>query len=196
MSEKKEEPLPEEPKVEAPPQPKTPPPKKILVIDDEEPVRRLLSKVLEKCGYQVVTADGGRAGIVRAFTERPDLILVDLVMPGMNGRETIGGIKSDPATEHIPVIVLTAESTKENILEARAMGARSVVAKIDFKLEAFLERIKEALAPPEKKQGPTPAWLQDTFNKMELGKEEKKELPKPAPAAKAPEKPGPAPAKH
>jgi CheY-like chemotaxis protein len=177
VSEKKEEPKkeekrPEEPKVEAPPKMKAPPPKKILVIDDEEPVRRLLSKVLERCGYLVVTADSGKTGVVRAFTERPDLILVDLMMPGMNGRETIGGIKSDPATENIPVIVLTAESTKENILEARAVGARSVVAKIDFKLDAFLDRIKEALAPPQKK-----------------------EALKPGPAAKAPEKPGPAPAK-
>ena len=139
MSDRKEEPT-----VQAPP------PKKILVIDDEEPVRRLLSMVLEKCGYRVVTADNGKTGVVRAFTERPDLILMDLAMPGMNGKETIGGIKSDPATEHIPVIVLTAESTLENILEARALGARSVVAKIGFKLETFLERIQEALAPPAK----------------------------------------------
>jgi len=86
------------------------PPKKILVIDDEEPVRRLLSLVLEKCGYPGVSADNGRAGVVRAFTERPDLILVDLMMPGLDGKQTISGIKADPETE--------------KILEAKALGAK------------------------------------------------------------------------
>ena len=121
--------------------------KKILVIDDEEPVRRMLSQVLATCDYDVVTADGGKSGIVRAFTERPDLILVDLSMPEMDGKATIAAIKSDPMTEGIPIIVLTADSTKENILEARALGARSIVAKLGFKLESFLERIREALGP-------------------------------------------------
>ncbi|HLF91904.1 MAG TPA: response regulator [Planctomycetota bacterium] len=151
MTEKKEEAKPEEKKPEEPkaeaPKPKGPPPKKILVIDDEEPVRRMLSKILETCGYKVVTAEDGRSGVVRAFTERPDLILIDLAMPGMEGRQAIAGIKADLSTEAIPVIVLTAESTKENILEAKALGARSVVAKIGFQLESFLDRIKDALAP-------------------------------------------------
>lgn len=122
------------------------PGKKILVIDDEEPIRRLLSQVLTGCGYKVVTADNGKTGVVRAFTERPDVILVDLQMPGMNGKETIAGIKSDPVTDGIPIIVLTADATRENIVEARALGACSVVAKVGFKLETFLERIREALA--------------------------------------------------
>ena len=164
---------------EAPKEPR----KKILVIDDEEPVRHLLSKVLEKCGYQVVTADGGRAGIVRAFTERPDLILVDLMMPGMDGKQTIAGIKADPDIERIPIIVLTAQSTKENILEARALGARSIVAKIDFKLEGFLERIKEALAPPPKEEK-APTWLEETYQKLGLDKPEPPPPPPPKPAVK------------
>lgn len=144
MTEKKEEAKHEEKKPE---EPKGPPLKKILVIDGEEPVRRMISKILETCGYKVVTAEDGRSGVVRAFTERPDLILIDLAMPGMEGRQAIAGIKADLSTEAIPVIVLTAESTKENILEAKALGARSVVAKIGFQLEGFLDRIKDALAP-------------------------------------------------
>lgn len=119
--------------------------KKILVIDDEEPVRQLLSRVLEQCGYDVVTAEEGRTGLARALTERPDLILVDLNMPGMDGRQAISGIKADPATEDIPILVLTAESTMENILEARRLGAGGIIATMDFNLGGFLERISRAL---------------------------------------------------
>ena len=196
MTEKKEEPKAEKvekvekvAKTDTPGEPKEKPPprKKILIIDDEEPVRRMLSLVLEKCGYQVATADNGRTGVVRAFTERPDLILVDLMMPGLDGKQTISGIKADPETEKVPIIVLTAESTKENILEAKALGARSIVAKVDFKLESFLERIKEALEPSRKDEK-TPAWLEETSQKLGLGKVEMKAPnPHPKPAAKAPE---------
>ena len=121
------------------------PRKKILVVDDEEPVRQLLSTLLQQCGYDVVTAGDGRSGVVRAFTEHPDLILIDLNMPGMDGKQAIAGIKADPVTERIPILVLTAESTKENILEARRLGAGGIIAKMDFNLGGFLERISRAL---------------------------------------------------
>ena len=85
--------------------------KSILVIDDEEDVRALIQLGLEmKAGWNVLNASSGDEGIQIAADRQPDVILLDLMMPGMDGRTTLQRLKSDPAIQKIPVILMTAKS--------------------------------------------------------------------------------------
>ena len=81
---------------------------KILVIDDEERNRKLLEVYVQADGHQAIIADSGDEGIALAAIERPDLILLDLMMPGMDGFEVIQWLKNHPATRNIPIIVVSA----------------------------------------------------------------------------------------
>jgi DNA-binding response OmpR family regulator len=156
--------------------------KKILIIDDEEPIRRLLSQVLEKCGFEVLTAADGECGLAMAYTEQPHLILVDLVMPGLSGRETIAQLKSDPVAKEVPVMVLTAESTRENVMQVRALGAIPIVAKMDFELASFLKKVLAILGESHPKEPAVPEPMAEADQKIGLEAEEKKQSP-PAPPA-------------
>ena len=81
---------------------------RVLVVDDELTITMVLEQVLTDEGFQVVTAaDGGEALTIASRPPTPDLILVDLYMPGVNGKEFIGGLRADPALKDIPVIVVT-----------------------------------------------------------------------------------------
>ena len=82
--------------------------KTILVVDDEHPIREMLRNVLEVEGYRVVTAQDGVEGIEALRTQQPCLILLDLVMPRMNGNDFLHAVKKDPATASIPVVLLSA----------------------------------------------------------------------------------------
>lgn len=102
---------------------------KILVIDDEQDIRLVAQIGLRAAGMMVVTADGGAAGIEAARRERPDAILLDVMMPGMDGYETFGALKADPDLAPIPVVFLTARNPNGRELQARAAGAAGVIAK-------------------------------------------------------------------
>jgi len=102
---------------------------KILVIDDEQDIRLVAQIGLRAAGMIVVTADGGAAGVEAARRERPDAILLDVMMPGMDGYETFGVLKADPDLAPIPVVFLTAKNPNGRELQARAAGAAGVIAK-------------------------------------------------------------------
>ena len=87
--------------------------KKILVVDDEKKIRELLQLRLSSAGYQVIEAQNGEEGVEQAKEHLPDLILMDVMMPKMDGPEAVRCLEEDPATENIPVIFLTAIITKE-----------------------------------------------------------------------------------
>jgi len=159
--------------------------KKILIIDDEEPIRRLLSQVLEKCGFEVLTATDGECGLAVAYTEQPNLILVDLVMPGMSGTETISQLKSDPVTKDVPVIVLTAESTRENVMQVRALGSIPIVAKMDFELSSFLKKVLAILGESHPRESTVPGPMAAAARRIGLDVEEKKELSPASPSLPA-----------
>jgi two-component system alkaline phosphatase synthesis response regulator PhoP len=87
--------------------------KKILVVDDEKKIRELLELRLSSAGYEVLQAKDGEEGVMQAKAQRPDLILMDVMMPKMDGAEAVKCLQEDPATQNIPVIFLTAIITKE-----------------------------------------------------------------------------------
>src|SRR5438874_219607 len=94
---------------------------KILVIEDNENNRVLLTRRLKPRGYEVLTAQDAESGLTMIASEKPDLILMDIGLPGMDGFAATRQLKSDPATKHIPVIALTAhamQGDQEKTLEA------------------------------------------------------------------------------
>ncbi|MFH1208091.1 MAG: response regulator [Candidatus Omnitrophota bacterium] len=118
--------------------------KKILIIDDEPQILLLSSNRLKANGYAVITASSGERGLKKAKEEMPDLILLDQVMPGMDGGEVLDHFKKDPLTNHIPVLMFTADVKKVKVGEARMRGAADCLFK-PFSPEELLEKVKEVL---------------------------------------------------
>src|SRR5687767_10755092 len=97
--------------------------KKILVIEDNPFIRENTVAILEYANYQVLVADNGISGLETAIAEKPDLILCDIMMPGLNGFEVLYILRSDPDTASIPFIFLSAKSANTSILEGLEQGA-------------------------------------------------------------------------
>lgn len=118
---------------------------KILVIDDEPEVAALLKHYLERCGYGVITAKDGPEGFEKACSQKPDLILLDIIMPGIDGFTVLRQLRAEDSTSKLPVILLTAKSGTDNIFEAEKYGATDYVIK-PVKLSELLRLIKKYLA--------------------------------------------------
>lgn len=101
----------------------------VLLIDDEDDIREVAQLCLEMVGkFDVVTASSGAEGITRAVAHQPDAILLDVMMPGMDGPTTFKGLRADPATRHIPVILFTAKAF-DSASEDTALDGVSVISK-------------------------------------------------------------------
>jgi len=113
--------------------------KKVLVVDDEENVRRLLRSMLGN-KYIVLEATDGKVAVDIARSQRPDIILMDLMMPNMDGYTACHAIKQDPATKAIPIVMVTAVGQELNKKFAKEMGANGYITK-PFSLRDLLDTI-------------------------------------------------------
>jgi len=103
---------------------------KVLLIDDESDIRAIARLSLGRVGgMDVAEAEGGKEGLRLAAVEKPDVILLDMMMPGMDGPMTFAALKVDAATARIPVIFLTAKAMPSEVERLTAMGARGVLTK-------------------------------------------------------------------
>jgi DNA-binding response OmpR family regulator len=117
---------------------------RILAIDDDETTRWLLKEALASKGYDVLTAESGEQGFAMAVESKPDLILLDMMMPVMNGYATLKKLKDKPATKGIPVIMVTAVGGDYDKKLASSQGVAAYVTKpIDF--TSLLEEVKRHL---------------------------------------------------
>ena len=105
------------------------PVKKILVVDDSPTERHVLLELLTRNGYQVSTAESGEQGIEKAKTELPDLILMDVVMPGLNGYQATRTLTRDEATRNIPIIVCTSKGQETDKIWGLRQGAIDYLIK-------------------------------------------------------------------
>ncbi len=105
------------------------PVKKILVVDDSPTERHVLTELLMKAGYTVITADSGERAIEIAKSDRPDLILMDVVMPGMNGYQATRTLTRDEATRDIPVIMCTTKGQETDKIWGMRQGANDYMVK-------------------------------------------------------------------
>jgi len=116
----------------------------ILCIDDDSDVRNLLEKILTGAGYSVITAEDGRQGLAEARKSRPDLILLDIMMPEIDGFGVCSQLQADKETAYIPVIFLTALAGEEDRAKAFAVGAADYLAK-PVQKESLLAKVEEQL---------------------------------------------------
>jgi CheY-like chemotaxis protein len=104
--------------------------KRILIIDDEDDIREVATLALETCGdFEVITADCGQAGLVSAHQLRPDLILLDVMMPEMDGPTTFQRLRESENTRSIPVVFLTAKVQAGDRRKLGDLGALGIIAK-------------------------------------------------------------------
>lgn len=102
---------------------------RILVVDDSQAQLYALSKILEDAGHEVVTAEDGHEGVQKAASERPDLILMDVVMPGISGFQATRKIARNPATAGIPVIFVTTKDQETDKIWGMRQGAAAYITK-------------------------------------------------------------------
>ncbi len=112
----------------------------ILVVDDSATERHFLGELLRKHGYQVITAEDGDGAIAKAKAERPDLIVMDVVMPGLNGFQATRALARDEDTKAIPVIMCTTKSQETDKVWGMRQGARDYIVK-PVKGEELLQKI-------------------------------------------------------
>lgn len=103
--------------------------RKVLVVDDSATERHVLGDILGKKGFMVIYAEGGEQAIASAKSELPDLVLMDVVMPGLNGFQATKAITQDPVTQHIPVIICTSKGQETDKIWGLRQGARDYVTK-------------------------------------------------------------------
>jgi two-component system cell cycle response regulator DivK len=121
--------------------------KRILVIEDHEENRRILRILLASAGFEMIEAVTGEEGVAAAERERPDLILMDIQLPGLDGYEATRRIKANPALRHIPVIVVTSYALSGDDVKAFEAGCDAYVTK-PFVPRQLLAKVRQYLAPP------------------------------------------------
>lgn len=118
--------------------------KKILIIEDTEFMKKLISDVLKEAGYEVVTASSGDEGLQKVREEKPDLVLLDVVMPGMDGFEVCRILREDESNNLMPIIMLTAQENEDHKLEGLELGADDYIIK-PFNSRELVSRVRNTL---------------------------------------------------
>ena len=120
--------------------------KKALIIEDHPDLLEVLTLQLEKMGFAVVSANTGMEGVTKAVEEKPQLILMDIMMPGMDGREATHRIRSNQETKDIPILVITALTKESQLRECIKAGCNDYIVK-PFTPEKLLKKIQTVLDP-------------------------------------------------
>ena len=118
--------------------------KRILVVDDEKDLVVMISTALKHKGYEVITANDGQEGLEKAKTENPDLIVLDLMLPRINGYKGCGLLKKDTRYAKIPIILLTAKANAEDIELGKKVGADAYITK-PYERETLISKIEELI---------------------------------------------------
>ena len=118
--------------------------KRIMVVEDEKDLSKVLHVALAAHGYEVIIANDGKEALVKAVKEKPSLILLDVVMPHMDGLEVLHRLKLDPKTKHIPVIMLSGRDDIDSVDEAKEIGAKDYITK-PYNTEMLLDAVKRNL---------------------------------------------------
>ncbi len=130
--------------------------KKVLTIDDSKVVRSMVTRHLQPYGCEVVEATNGQEGVEAAKQHQPDLILLDVTMPVMDGKQALAAIRADAATKALPVIMLTAESGRELVVEIVKLGVNGYIVK-PFQKESFEKEVSKILGAPAAAAATAPA---------------------------------------
>jgi two-component system alkaline phosphatase synthesis response regulator PhoP len=119
--------------------------KKILLVEDEELIYSLLERKLKQEGYDVVVAKDGEEGLEKMKAEKPDLILLDIVMPKKSGFEVMEEMKGDPNLKDIPVVVISNSGQPVELDRAKELGAKDWLIKTEFDPQEVLRKVREQI---------------------------------------------------
>tara|TARA_Y100000031_G_C8102137_1_gene329199 strand:- start:219 stop:590 length:372 start_codon:yes stop_codon:yes gene_type:complete len=117
---------------------------KVLIVDDETDFLEVLSARLKRSGYAVITAADGKDGVSKLYSERPDLVLLDVMMPNLNGYELCRQIKSDQKLCKTPVVILSARGQRDDVLHGKEVGADAYFMK-PFDSNDLISKIEHIL---------------------------------------------------
>ena len=123
--------------------------KKILFIEDESALQKTFGDILGQEGYEMVSALDGQEGLRLVKAKKPDLILLDLILPKLHGFEVLKKLKEDEDTKDIPIIVLTNLEGVGDVEKALELGATTYLVKANYTLEEVISKIKKALGEGE-----------------------------------------------
>jgi DNA-binding response OmpR family regulator len=119
--------------------------KTILIVEDEADLREALATALSYEGYRVIQAGDGEEGLKKALTEKPNLMLLDIVMPKKDGLEVLRELKDDERAKDIKIIVMTVLDDLEKIAEVVESGGDEYVVKTDITLDGIIKKVRENL---------------------------------------------------
>lgn len=119
--------------------------KKILIVDDSQTTRMVIKSRLAVSDFTVVEAEDGEEGLALAKTEQPDLILLDVMMPGLNGLEVCKRIKADPELKKIPIFFISVKAEEKDIKAGLAVGANGYITK-PYEGSELIDTINKALS--------------------------------------------------
>jgi len=119
--------------------------KKILIIEDEETLQKALSEYLKQEKFDIINAMDGEKGVEMTISEKPDLVILDIILPKKDGFQVLDEVKSNKKTKDIPVILLTNLESMEDIQKAFDKGATTYLVKSEYKLEDIAKKINETL---------------------------------------------------
>ncbi len=119
--------------------------KKILIVEDDKFLRELIAQKLIKEGYNIAEAVDGEKGIKAVEDEKPDLVLLDLILPGIDGFDVLAKMKEDPKMAQVPVIILSNLGQKDDIERGLKMGAVDYMIKAHFTPAEIIEKVKAVL---------------------------------------------------
>lgn len=119
--------------------------KRILFIEDESALQKTFGEILKQEGYEITSALDGESGLRLAKDKKPDLILLDLILPKLHGFEVLKKLKEDPKTKEIPIVVLTNLERIGDVEKALELGATTYLVKENYSLEEIIEKIKKTL---------------------------------------------------
>lgn len=125
---------------------------KILLVDDDQALTTIFGTALQKEGYEIVVANEGNAGLEKAKAEKPDLVLLDQVLPDIPGNEVLKKLKADPQTQNIPVAMLSNFGQNELVQDAINNGALDYILKYQVESQDLVNKVRELLKQSDSTQ--------------------------------------------
>ncbi len=119
--------------------------KKILIVEDDKFLRELIARKLSKMGYDIIQAVDGEKGLESIKENKPDVVLLDLILPGIDGFEVLSRVGKDSELSQIPILVLSNLGQKEDVEKALGLGAVDYLIKAHFTPEEIIEKLNQAL---------------------------------------------------
>ncbi len=120
--------------------------KKVLFIEDEATLQKTISDILEKDGHKVISALNGKIGLELAKKEKPDLIILDLILPKVNGFDVLKELKNGELTKDIPVVILTNLESASDVERAIEIGAKTYLVKANYNLQEVIDKLRKIIS--------------------------------------------------